>query len=294
MINYIKQLFDAESGTITTNDVAPAITVDVRETLVSNINSIREVLGITDLMPMSVGSKIQTYKTTKVTNPAQVAEGELIGLTQYKREPDRLLTLTLGKYRKRSTAEAIQKSGRDIAINDTDARLIKEVQKSVKSAFYGVINADTATSVDAATTLQSALAALWGRMSVFYEDIDATPVYFVNPLDIAAYLGTAQVTTQTAFGFDYIENFLGLGTVIITPAVTQGEVRGTVKENLKGAYAPVNGEVGETFGLSSDETGLVGMKHSLADDHLSIDTILACSVLFYAELTSGVFVCPFV
>ena len=58
-------------------------------------------------------------------------------------------------------------------------------------------------------------------MKKFYEDEDATPVFFVSSDDVAEYLGSAQITMQTAFGWTYIENFLGLGTAIVTPALAK-------------------------------------------------------------------------
>lgn len=33
-------------------------------------------------------------------------------------------------------------------------------------------------------------------------------MYFLNPLDVSEYLATANITTQTAFGMNYIEDFL--------------------------------------------------------------------------------------
>ena len=72
------------------------------------------------------------------------------------------------------------------------------------------------------TDLQDTLAQCWGKLQVLFEDDTAQAVYFVNPEDIATYLGAAAITTQTAFGLNYIENFLGLGTVIITSRVTKG------------------------------------------------------------------------
>ena len=41
-------------NTITTQDVAPAISLDLIENLVSNIRSLQEILGVVDLIPVSV------------------------------------------------------------------------------------------------------------------------------------------------------------------------------------------------------------------------------------------------
>lgn len=289
---YIDQLFEAPENAITSTDLEKAISIDHNQRLVEGIQSLQTVLGITEMTPMAAGTQVKQYKYTKENTPDQVAEGETINLTKYNRKLVNTFELVLNKYRKRTTAEAIQKVGRDKAINDTDTLLEREVQKEIKAKFYTTILAGTGKATPKAETLQAAIAAVWGQLSTYFADYDVTPVYFVNPLDISDYLARAQVTLQTVFGFKYIEEFLGMGTVIIDQKVTKGNVVGTVTQNLNGVYIPAGGDVGTTFGLTSDTTGLVSMKHSLADDALSIDTIMASGVTFYAEDASGIFICP--
>jgi len=94
---------------------------------------------------------------------------------------------------------------------------------------------------------------------------------------------------QTAFGWSYIEKFLGLGTTFVHPGLKRGEVAGTVVENLNGAYVPANGgDLAESFQLTGDESGLVGMTHQIVTDNASITTLLFCSVVFYPEYLDGV------
>ena len=54
----------------------------------------------------------------------------------------------------------------------------------------------------------------------------------------------------------------------------------TVKENLNGVYVPASGDVAQDFGLTFDESGLVGMCHNIASDRASIDTLVLSGVLF--------------
>lgn len=295
---YISQLFEVETNTIITTDLDPAISIDHMQKLNAGIRSVLTMLGLTEMTPMTAGTQVKQYKYNKKNTPAQVAEGEVIGLTAYERKLVNTFDLALEKFRKQTTAEAIQRVGRGKAIDDTDTLLEREVQKSIKSKFFTMINvaegANGATAISARarntlTDLQKVLAAIWGQMSVYFADMDVSPVYFVNNLDIADYLANAQVTVQNAFGFKYIEDFLGLGTVIIDPSVTAGNVRGTVKENLNGVYVPASGDVASTFGLTFDSTGLVGMKHFLADDRASVDTLIMTGATFYAEDVTGIF-----
>ena len=229
------QLFAAATNTTVAADLEPAISVDFTSRISQNIDELRRVLGISELVPMSAGTDIKIYKISKKNSPAQVGEGENINLTEIERKLVRTITLDLNKYRKNTTAEAIQKVGRSIAINQTDEKLIAEIQKDIKKAFYTALATGTGTATG--TTLQVTLANLWAKLQSYYEDMDVTPIFFVNPQDVADYLGTAQITMQTAFGFTYIENFLGLGTVVVTPQVAAKTVYATAQENLNGAYA---------------------------------------------------------
>lgn len=281
------QLFAAETNTTTTTDLEPAISIDCVSKLSSNIVELQKVLGITELEPMTAGTTIKIYKMEQVNTPEQVAEGETITLTKINRTLARTVELVLKKFRRNTTAEAIQKTGREIAINKTDGKLISSIQKGIKKDFYSMLLEGTGTASGA--TFQAALAAAWGAVTKFYEDEDATPIHFVSSDDVADYLGTAQVTLQQAFGMSYIEDFLGLGTVVINPNMTKGKVASTAKENLHGAYIPANtGDVAKTFGLTSDKTGLVGMTHQPVSGNATVDTLAMSGVVFYPELLDGV------
>lgn len=282
------QLFAAETGTTVSADLAPAISVDFTSRIAQNIVELQELLGITDLIPMSAGTDIKIYKWTVDELAAQVGEAENIGLTHVKRELANTITLDLDKYRRNTSAESIQKVGRDIAINQSDEKLVQKVQKGIKGSLYTVLKAGTGTATGA--NLQKVLANLWAKLQGYYEDEDVTPVYFVNQQDVADYLGTAQITMQTAFGFTYIENFLGLGTAIISPQVTAKKPIATAKENLRGAYVPMSGDVAQTFGLIADTTGLVGMTHSTKTGNATVDTLLMSCVKFFPEFQDGVFI----
>lgn len=281
------QLFAAPANTTVAADLEPAISVDFTSRISTNITELQTVLGVSDMMPMPSGTDIKIYKMTKKNTPAQVGEGETIPLTEIERKLVRTITLDLNKYRKNTTAEAIQKVGRNMAVNQTDEKMITEIQKDIKKTFYDTLKTGTGTAAGA--TLQATLANLWAKLENYYEDMDVSPIFFINPQDVADYLGTAQITMQTAFGFTYIENFLGLGTAVISPQVTAKSPIATAKENLNGAYAPISGDVGQTFALSSDQTGMIGMTHQMKSDNATVDTLIMSNVIFYPEYADGVF-----
>lgn len=277
------------TGTTVTTDVAPAISVDLASDLHRGYKALAEILGVSRMDAVPEGATITVYSSKlKGTIPAQVAEGVEIGLTEIQRTGTPQ-TMTLKKYRKLVTAEAIQKSGREVAIYDTDRALIREVRKAVKGDFYTAILAGTGTAT-AAASLQAQLANNWSALQTYFADDDVEPVHFVNSANVAAYLGSASISMQTEFGMTYVENFLGLGTLIISPSVTAGKVVSTAKENLRCAYVPANGSVGTEFELTSDESGLVGITHGRNLERASIETLLMTGVKFYAEESAGVIV----
>jgi hypothetical protein len=282
------QLF-AETNLNVAADIEPGISIDFVSKITQNITELQRVLGIAEMEPMASGNTIKIWKMEQVNDPEQVGEGETIALTKFKRTLVRTIELELEKHRKAASAELIQKVGRDMAINQTDEKLISGIQKKIKQRFYDVLLGGSGES--SGTSLQTALANIWSDLRKFHEDEDATPIYFVSPDDVAGYLGNAQITMQQAFGMSYIENFLGLGTVVVSPRLTKGKVIGTAKENLHGAYIPAaSGDVGRTFNLTSDSTGLIGMKHSTDDTNASVNTLAMTGVVFYPERQDGVFV----
>lgn len=275
------------TGTTVSTDIAPAISIDLVNELHNSYKALAEILGITRMDAVNEGNTIKVYKSSIKGNiPAQVNEGDVVALTETQRTSTDI-TMALKKYRKLTTAEAIQKSGRENAIYDTDRALIRAVRAGVKSDFNTFLATGTGTAT-AGATLQAQLANNWNALQTYFEDADVEPVHFVSSTDVAGYLGTASITLQTEFGMSYVENFLGLGTLFIIPSLTAGTVISTAKENLHCAYVPANGAIGQEFELTSDETGLVGITHGRVLERASIETLLLTGAKFYAEELAGV------
>ena len=287
MNKYAAFIFD--NDTITTADIAPEISVDMAYGLKDSVRKLREALGVTTMRKMEKGATIKVYKTTKVNTPEQVGEGEIVPLTKFRRALAQTVELVLKKYRKSTSGEAIQADGFNVSVNETDTKLIAEIGKEIKDGFFTLINAGTGTAT-AGATLQAACANLWAAIQAGFEDVEVEgqTVFFVNPLDAASYLGTNPVGLAEAFGLTYVKNFLGMGTLIISKEIAQGAPVATVSDNLKGAYIAADGEL-SVFGYSFDDTGLIGVNHSVANDRVSIDTNAVSGVKFYAEDLALVF-----
>lgn len=286
---YDLQLFAAEENLITKADIEPAISIDFVSRITSNINALREVLGITNMVAMPEGTQIKIYKASVENTPSQVGEGETIPLTKVTRKLARTETLTLKKFRKAASAESITTNGYENAINITDEKLVQNVQKGIKSDFFTLI--ETGTGNATGTDLQKTLADCWRELQTAFEDEDVNAVYFISATDAATYLGNANISTQNAMGLTYVQDFLGLGTMIVSPRITAGKVVATAKENLNGAYIPANSSaLSRAFSLTSDETGFVGMTHQSKTENATVETLLLSGVLFYPERLDGVIV----
>lgn len=281
----------AETNLITKEQMTRVREVDFVNLFAHNsLSKLIEVLGVTRRIPMMEGTTMYVYETSGELQSGAVAEGEIIPLSQYKTTKTPIGEITLNKWRKAVSAEAIKKSGYNAAVNETDAALLKDVQKGIRTDFFTFLNGTISGSTEAkGKDLQSALAAAWGQLQVKFEDDTAEAVYFVNPLDIASYLADAQIITQTAFGMNYVENFLGLGTVIITSRVTEKTFVATAKENLIMYYLTMGGDLANAFDLTTDETGYIGIKSGYQnEERAQIESLVMNGIQFLVEYAAGV------
>ena len=249
-----------------------------------------EVLGVTRKIPMMEGTTMYMYTTSGTLQSGSVPEGEIIPLSRYQRNKTAVGEITLKKYRKATSAEAIMKSGYDEAVSATDKAILRDVQKTVRSDFFSLLNGTITGSVAVTGNgLQAALAAAWAKLQVLFEDDTASAVYFVNPLDIGDYLASANISVQTAFGMNYVEDFLGLGTVIMSSQITQGTFIATAKENIILYYLTMNGEIARSFGLTVDELGYIGIKTDIpTENRAQLETLVMDGIQFFVEYAGGV------
>lgn len=281
----------AETNLVTQTQMAKVREVDFVNLFThASLDKLIEVLGVTRKIPMMEGTTMYVYETTGTLQNGAVPEGEIIPLSQYQTTKTPVGNITLKKWRKAVSAEAIKKSGYAAAVNETDAALLRDVQSGVRTDFFALLNGTiTGSTTATGVGLQAALANAWGQLQVKFEDDAAEAVYFLNPLDVATYLGAAQISTQTAFGLNYIENFLGLGTAILTSKVTQGTFIATAKENLVMYYLTVNGDIADAFSLTADELGYIGIKSGYQnEERAQIESLVMSGIQFFVEYAAGV------
>ena len=277
----------AEENLIKKSDLVKAREIEFVTLFGESIKKLVEALGVTRKIPKQAGYTLKTYKATGTLQDGTVAEGDLIPLSKYKTEAVSYAEIVLKKWRKATSAEAIIEKGYDQAVQMTTDRMLKDVQKGIRTDFFTFLATGTGTATGA--TFQAALAQAWGQLQVLFEDDSIEAIYFMNPLDVADYLATAQITTQTAFGMTYVENFLGLGTVIFDSKVPQGEIYATAKDNIVLYYVPVNGaDLGNAFSFTADQTGLIGIHEEADYKHMTAEDTVMSGVVLFAERLDGI------
>lgn len=279
----------AETNLIKAAQMRKVREVDFVEQFGGNIiPKLMEALGVARKIPMMEGTTMYVYKTTGTLQSGSVPEGEIIPLSQYERTKEAVGEITLKKWRKAASAEAIKKSGYEEAVTMTDAKLLNDVQKGIRADFFSFINGIDGTVVGG-TTLQAVLAKSWGQLQVLFEDDAVSTVHFLNPLTIADYLATATISVQTAFGMNYIEDFLGLGTVVMNSNIPQGQVISTAKDNLILYYLTMNGDVARAFELTADATGYIGIKSGYQnEERAQIESLIMSGIQLLVEYADGV------
>lgn len=277
----------AETNLIKKADLARVREVEFTYMFSENVKKLLEALGVTRKIAKQSGTVLKAYKAKGTLGTGTVAEGDTIPLSKYETEAVNFGEITLKKWRKATSAEAIIERGFDQAVDMTTDRMLKDVQKEIRSNLFTFLATGTGTATGAG--IQAALAQAWGQLQIKFEDDAIQAVYFVNPLDIADYLAEAQISTQTAFGMTYVENFLGLGTVIVNSSVPKGKIYATAKENIVLYYIPVNGaDLGEAFSFTSDETGYIGIHEEADYTNLTASDIVINGMVFFAERLDGV------
>lgn len=279
---------------ITSQDLGQAKSIDFANRFSNNIVKLLEVLGVTNKLPMNVGSNIKMYKfSVEEAYTTTVNEGEEIPLTKVKRELVNTIELTYTKYRKATTLEAIQAHGFDLAVNNTDNELIRHYQKKIRTDFASVLSQAAGTAIDSskkaltAKNLQGALAKGRAKLTTVIES-DITPIAFVNPDDTAEHMANGLIVSNgSMFGMGLLTNYVGVRVIELSD-VPAGEVWMTASENLNIAYANPNGEVGKAFNLVTDETGMVGVLHDIQANRLTAETVLTGAIQIFAENVDAV------
>ncbi len=240
----------------------------------SDLHNLLAVLGKSEVQVMAPGAALKIYNTSGTLSAATVAEKALIPDSGIAADNGTVVALTYKKYRNLTSIESIGAKGFDVAVGSSNDALLKLVQKAVRQTIYTGIATGTGTAT--ATGFQAQVAAAAGAVAVKFEDEAYTPVFFANPADAYAYLGTANITIQQESGLAYLANFMGIGNVILDSNVAAGTVIGTAVENLEVVAADVAAIPG--MEMTMDESGIIGVHTGALYENGAIQTVAYCGL----------------
>lgn len=267
--------------------------VDFIERFQRNWDALREVMGISRPIRKTPGTKLVANTATITLQSGTVAEGDEVPLSQATVVPVAFADIALQKYRKAVTAEAVAKYGAAVASQKTDDAMLAELYGNVLSAWYTF--AQTGTLTGTYSTFQMAVSMAIGKVKNEFQSLHRdynNVVVFVNTLDLYEYLGAAQITIQTQEGVQYIKNFLGAETMILTSEIPQGTVVATPAENIVLYYIdPADAdlrELGLEYTTAESEINLIGVHKEGNYGRVMGETHVLMGMVLFAELLNGI------
>ena len=259
-----------------------------------NWDHLREILGIMRPIRKAPGTKLKSKKATVVLQSGTVGEGEDIPYSKATVEEVDYADLTIEKYAKAVSIEAIKDHGYDVAVAMTDDEFLYELQNEVTERFYAYLNTGSLTSTE--KNFQRALAMAKGNVINKFKQMHKSVtrvVGFVNVLDLYDYLGDAPITVQNAFGFQYIKNFMGYDTIILLSdaEIARGKVIATPVENIALYYVSPSDSDFARAGLvyrTAGETSLIGF-HTQGNYNTAVSESFAImGMTLFAEYLDGI------
>lgn len=257
-----------------------------------NWDALRDIIGITRPIVKAPGTTLKSYNASVTLADGAVAEGEEIPYSLAKVEPVALADLTIEKYAKAVSIEAVNNYGAEIAVQRTDDAFLTELQSHVMGKFYTFLQTGTLTGYSG--TFQLAVSMAIGRVKDKFKKIhrDVTRIaVFVNTLDVYTYLGSANITVQNANGMSYIQNFLGADVIILSSEIPQGKVIATPAENIVLYYVdPANSDFAR-LGLDytvQGVTNLIGFHANGDYTHAVGESFALLGMVLWAEYLDGI------
>lgn len=285
----------AKANLITTNDIqVTAREIDFVTRFERNWQHLRDILGIMRPIKKQPGAVLKSKYAEGTLQSGNVSEGEEIPYSKFTVKEKTYAEMTIEKYAKAVSIEAIKDHGYENAVQMTDDEFLFQLQTNVTSRFYDYLKTGTLTSTE--TTFQMALAMAKGRVENRFKQMHRNVtgvVGFVNILDVYEYLGAAEITIQNQFGFQYMKDFMGFNTIFLLSdsEIPRGQVIATPVENIVLYYVDPNESDFARAGLVytvSGETNLIGF-HTQGNYHTAVSEAFAVMGLtLFAEYIDAI------
>lgn len=225
--------------------------------------ALQEVLGIMNPIKKESGTKLVSYTASVTLEDGDVDPGCVIPYSKATVKEIAHEDLKLEKYAKAVPVEDVDKYGAEIAVQKTDEAFLNELQTTVMENFYTTLADDTYAMTGTDATFQMAVAMAIGKVRDKFKKMRkniSSVVVFVNTIDAYKYLGSAEISIQSLFGIDYVQNFLGAQTMILSSEIEEGTVIAIPADNLVLYYVDPSTEFAR-LGLvytTDGETNLIG------------------------------------
>ena len=283
--------------TTTAQFTTTAREVDFVERFAKNWDALRTIMGIMRPIRKAPGTKLVSYEASvdgTLQGGTSVGEGEEIPFTKMKVAPKAYADIEVAKYAKSVTIESVSKYGADVAVEKTDDAFLVALQNKILGDFYTFLG--TGTLAVAATTWQQGLALAKGNVLDKFAsmDRDVTEVVgFANILDFYTYLGDKEITTQTAFGLTYVQNFMGYSTLFLLPEkyIARNKVIAVPVENIDLYYIDPSDSDFAKLGLNytvKGETNLIGVHVDGDYSRATGDMYAIMGMKLWAEYLDGI------
>lgn len=285
----------AKANLIMTNDIqVTAREIDFVTRFERNWEHLREILGIMRPIKKTPGAVLKSKYAEGTLQDGNVKEGEEIPYSKFTVKEKPYAEMSIEKYAKAVSIEAIKDHGYENAVQMTDDEFLFQLQTNVTGRFYDYLKTGTLTSTE--TTFQMALAMAKGRVENKFKQMHRNVtgvVGFVNILDVYEYLGAAEITIQNQFGFQYMKDFMGFNTIFLLSdsEIPRGQVIATPVENIVLYYVDPNESDFARAGLVytvSGETNLIGF-HTQGNYHTAVSEAFAVMGLtLFAEYIDAI------
>lgn len=285
----------AKTNLIMTNDIqVTAREIDFVTRFERNWQHLRDILGIMRPIKKQPGAVLKSKYAEGTLQSGNVGEGEEIPYSKFTVKEKSYAEMTIEKYAKAVSIEAIKDHGYENAVQMTDDEFLFQLQTDVTGRFYDYLKTGTLTSTE--TTFQMALAMAKGRVENKFKQMHRNVtgvVGFVNILDVYEYLGAAEITIQNQFGFQYMKDFMGFNTIFLLSdsEIPRGQVIATPVENIVLYYVDPNESDFARAGLVytvSGETNLIGF-HTQGNYHTAVSEAFAVMGLtLFAEYIDAI------
>ena len=286
----------AKTNTVMAADIqTTAREIDFVTRFGRNWEHLRDIMGVSRKIEMLPNTVLKSKYAQGTLQDGKVGEGEEIPYSKYTVKTKDYEKITLEKWAKGTTAEAILEDGYENAVQMTDEEMLNDLTADVAGRFYKYLN--TGTLKGTSKTFQEAMAMAKGRVLNKFKTMHRTAtdvVAFVNVLDVYEYLGTsAVINEQSEFGFNYIKNFMGYKTVFLLAEteIARGKVIATPANNIVLYYVnPTNSDWARAgFRLTTDSnTGIVGV--NTRPDYGTFVTVITAvmGMTLFAEYIDGI------